>query len=92
MNSQVDIFADLDSNKKKIIYDFVVLCDKDEEAKHPFGLYPRSMFSDSEIPEKWLESKLDESSRLKTIPTLEGIGNNNFALFGKFEEGLVQYF
>lgn len=73
--------------KKKIKYDFLVLCDKDDNSPTPFSLYPTSMFSKQEINIKWLESILDESSRLKTLTTLEGLHEKNLSLFGKIEEG-----
>ena len=88
MNSQEDIFATQEPIKKHVKYDFLVLCDKDENAQHPFSLYPTSMFSEKEINVRWLEAILDDSSRLKSIQTLERIPNKNLSLFGKIVEGI----
>lgn len=93
MQSQEDIFATQTQcqpetqpvKKTKIKYDFVVLCDLDENVKNPFALYPRGMFSGTEIQDKWLDSILDHSSRLKSLQTLERLPG--FSLFGKIEEG-----
>ena len=85
INSQEDLFAE--PKKVKVKYEFVVLCDKDDAEKHPFASYPRNMFSTKEIMDKWLYAILDDSSRLRTIHTLQGIGDKQFSLFGKFEEG-----
>ena len=40
-----------------------------------------------EIMDKWLDAILDDSSRLKSLNTLEGLPNKQFSLFGKFETG-----
>lgn len=89
MNSQQDLFEDIDVDQKKtkVKYDFLVLCDKDDSLQQPFALFPRNMFSPKEIQDRWIDSILDDSSRLKTLHTLEGIANSQFCLFGKFEEG-----
>ena len=87
MNSQEDLFATQEP-KKKIKYDYVVLCDKDEHEPNPFSLYPTSMFKEGEIHVRWLESRLDESSRLRSLHTLKGIPEKNLSLFGKVEEGI----
>lgn len=89
MNSQEDLFDDVPPKRNKIKYDFLVLCDKDEFVKHPFASYPRAMFSASEVQDKWLEAILDDSSRLKSLQTLEGMPNKQFALFCKIEEGAL---
>ena len=88
MNSQEDMFGTQDTPKSKLHYDFVVLCDRDPEVMSPFALYPRSMFSTSEILDRWLDSILDHSSRLKPLHTLHGLQDKNLSLFGKIEEGL----
>ena len=87
MSSQQDMFEGLDAKKTKVNYDFLVLLDKDETLKHPFALFPRLMFSTLEVQDKWLDSILDDSSRLKSLHTLKGMSNKQLALFGKFEEG-----
>ena len=89
MQSQEDMFDDTDLTKKKVTYDVLVLCDKDENVKHPFGLYPRAMFSAIEISDRWLDSILDDSSRLKSLNTLQGLQDKQIALFGKVEEGII---
>ena len=90
-NSQEDLFGP-DPKKPKVKYNFLVLCDKDEGERFPFASYPRSMFSTREIMDKWIDSILDDSSRLKSLSSLEGMQDKQFALFGKFEEGsLVIY-
>ena len=86
MNSQEDLFADIPS--KKVKYDYLVLCDKDEGVKHPFASFPRCMFSPREILDRWLDSILDDSSRVRSLTTLDKIPDKQFALFGKFEEGV----
>ena len=84
------MFATQDTPKKKIKYGYLVLCDKNEGALNPFALFPCSMFSHKEIYEKWLTSILDNSSRLKTLHTLDGlVPEKNFCLFGKIDEGLI---
>ena len=98
MDSQEDMFATQatqvtqstqvtratqDVKKGQLNYAFLVLCDKNEEVMNPFGLFPRSMFSSKEILDRWLNSILDHSSRLKSLHTLD----NNLSLFGKIEEG-----
>ena len=83
MNSQEDIFAT--QTTKKIKYDFLVLCNKEETILHPFSIFAREDFSNREINDRWLESILDHSSRLKTLSTL-GV-NRTLSLFGKIDEG-----
>ena len=90
MDSQEDIFATQDVKKSKINYAFVVLCDKDEEVMNPFSLYPRTMFTSNEIMDRWLNSILDHSSRLKSLHTLERLPDKSLSLFGKIEEGMIQ--
>lgn len=92
MNSQEDMFATQEPKKKKIRYEFVILCDKDGDAPQPFSLYPTMMFTEDEIQIKWLESILDESSRLKSLNTIESISGKNLSLFGKIEEGIFCFF
>lgn len=89
MDSQEDIFATQEAKKPKMKYVFVVLCDKNEDVMSPFGLYPRSMFSGSEIHDRWLDSILDHSSRLKSLHTLETVPYKSLSLFGKIEEGML---
>lgn len=86
-NSQEDIFATQEP-KKKVKYEYIVLCDKDESSKTPFSLFPITMFTKHEIQEKWLDSILDDSSRLKRLTTLERMPDKIFSLFGKIDEGL----
>lgn len=101
MSSQDDIFGtqtqtptrtqtqnetQADTKKKKIKYGYVVLCDKGDDVKKPFSLHQRSLFS-KEIPEKWLDSILDHSSRLKSIQSVSKIEYRNLSLFGKIDEG-----
>ena len=87
MSSQEDLFATQEP-KRKVKYDFLVLLDKDEFAQQPFSLHPTSMFSGDEIKPRWLESILDDSSRLTSIKCLEKIPNRNLSLFGKIDEGI----
>ena len=89
MSSQEDLFATQEP-KKKSKYDYVVLCDKDENEENPFSLYPVSMFSEKEIQVRWLESRLDNSSRIKSLHTLQGIPDKNLSLFGKIDEGILR--
>ena len=107
MQSQEDIFAtqtqalsqsqsqsqtqSQSTTSKKPKYDFLVLCDQDENVQEPFGLFPRAIFSESEIQDKWLDSILDHSSRLKSLQTLERLPGFRFSLFGKIEEGIYIY-
>lgn len=97
MDSQEDIFATQDTiatqnaTKSKVQYDFIVLCDKDEDVRNPFALYPRSMFSQREILDKWLHSILDHSSRLKSLDTLERLPDKSLSLFGKIEQGILLF-
>ena len=88
MDSQEDIFATQDEKKSKVNYAFLVLCDKNEDVMYPFAWYPRSMFSSSEIMDRWLHSILDHSSRLKSLNTLERVPDKSLSLFGKIEEGI----
>ena len=88
MSSQEDLFATQET-KKNSKYEFLVLCDKDESSQNPFSLFPTNMFSEREIPVRWLESKLDDSSRLRSLQTLTGIQDKNLSLFGKFSEGIT---
>ena len=96
MDSQEDIFATQDSKKSKVNYAYLVLCDKSEDVMNPFACYPRSMFSQKEILDRWLDSILDHSSRLKSLHTLETIQDKSLSLFGKIEEGnfsiLIYYY
>lgn len=93
MSSQEDIFATQEPppTPKKVEYEFVVLCDKDEGAPEPFSLYPRSMFLPNEIHGKWLDSILDDSSRLKSLHTLQRFPETNLSLFAKIENGTYYY-
>lgn len=91
MSSQDDLFATQES-KKKNKYDFVVLCDKDENEPNPFSLYPTDMFTENEIKARWLESRLDDSSRLKSLSNLQGIPEKNLSLFGKVDAGIEQIY
>ena len=87
MSSQEDLFATQEPKKTKVKYEYIVLCDKDDP--NPFSLYPTSMFSGQEINVKWLESILDDSSRLKNIQTLEMMSEKHLSLFGKIDEGEI---
>ena len=89
--SQEDPFA-TQQPKKKVKYNYVVLCDKDEMQLNPFSLFPTNMFSEKEISVRWLESILDDSSRLKSLQGLKGIGDKNLSLFGKVDEGIYLRF
>ena len=89
MSSQEDIFATQETKKRKVQYEFVVLCDQDEDVPEPFSMYPTSMFSPREINRKWLDSILDDSSRLKRLSTLDQIQDKNLCLFGKIESGEI---
>ena len=91
MQSQVDIFASQD-NPKKSKYGYVVLCDQDVHVANPFAWYPRSIFTTEEIPEKWLDSILDYTSRLKSLGTFERMPGKNFSLFGKIDDGIPKTF
>lgn len=93
MASQDDMFASQqsvqDPPKNKIRYEFVVLCDRTRNVSRPFDLYPCSMFSNNEIKERWIQSLLDPSSRMKYLH-LETLSNQrSFSLFGKIKEGTV---
>ena len=92
MDSQEDIFATQVSPKSQINYAFLVLCDTNEDVKYPFAWYPRSMFNSSEILDRWLQSILDNSSRLKSLHTLERMPEKSLSLFGKIEEGIFYLF
>lgn len=81
MNSQEDLFA---PDKPK--YTFLVLCDKDQNNMSPFAAYPRSIFSNKEIQDRWMDSILDNISRLKTLNSLQ-IPDKHFSLFGKIDSG-----
>lgn len=87
-NSQEDIFGTQAPVKQKVKYGFVVLCDKDDQVSNPFAVYPRTMFSGKEILDRWLDSILDHSSRLKSLHTLERLPDKNLSLFGKIEDGI----
>ena len=97
INSQQDMFAtqpptqrpSQPKTKPKMVYGFVVLCDKDNEIENPFSFYPRHIFSKKEILDRWLSSTLDNSSRLRSLNVLEGVPNKtNMCLFGKIEAGV----
>lgn len=92
MNSQEDLFEEYEPKRNKVIYDYLVLCDKDEAVKQPFSSFPRSMFNSREIQDKWIDARLDDSSRLKSLQSLEGMPNKQFALFGKIEAGTKYFF
>lgn len=64
----------------------------EEGVKNPFAAYPISMFSPTEINERWLDSILDHSSRVKTLSTLDGMPDQKLSLFGKIDEGIFLYF
>lgn len=53
----------------------------------PFAAYPRSMFSAKEIQDRWMDSILDNVSRLKNINSLK-IQEKNFCLFAKIDSGI----
>ena len=91
MDSQEDIFATQTATKSKVNYAYIVLCDKDEDVRNPFGWYPRSMFSSREILDRWLNSILDHSSRLKSLDTLQRLNDKSLSLFGKVEEGIFNF-
>lgn len=74
-------------NSHKTKYGYVVLCDQDVHVGNPFAWYPRAIFSNAEIQEKWLNCILDHSSRLKPLGTLKQIPGKSFSLFGKIDEG-----
>ena len=74
--------------KCKVNYGFVVLFDLQKGNEFPFSWYPRSMFSKTEIPDRWLDSVLDMTSRMTKI-SFERMPNNSLSLFGKIEAGLI---
>ena len=65
----------------------MVLFDKTPEVEKPFGLYPRAMFSSREIHDRWIDSMMDHSSRLKTLRSIVSLPRQQLCLFGKIEEG-----
>lgn len=56
--------------------------------RRPFEIFPRTLFSDKEIKERWLNSILDENSRIMTLPPLKSLPGKTFSLFGKIEKGI----
>lgn len=71
---------------KRPCYGYIVLSDRDENLSHPFAWYPRSMFSSNEIKDRWIDSILDQPSRIKEF-FLEKIPEKKFTLFGKIQMG-----
>lgn len=88
MSSQVDMFSSQEppaTPKSRVKYGYIVLCNRNESIKYPFNLYSRSRFSMTEIQDRWLESILDNSSRLKNLQTLN-VHGKSLCLFGKIGE------
>ena len=98
MASQIDMFASQQNNENKIngtprvsstcppklnFWKWVILFEKDENAKFPFLIYPVAKFG-GEIKDSWLKSILSNTSRDKTI-TLSALENKKVSLFGKIE-------
>ena len=87
-SSQEDLFAtDNENRNKKISYPFLVLYDKDHSNSSPFAVYPRSMFSSKEIQDRWIDSILDNFSRLKPLTLMQLGPGKFFCLFGKIDSG-----
>ena len=76
--------TDKKCTKKK--YPFITLFDRSPNEQKPFGWYPRSMFSEKEIKDRWLSTILDHSSRTKEL-FFEQIPDRSFSLFGKMDDG-----
>lgn len=94
MSSQEDIFSTQlpatqlptpSTLKRKPIIGFVILLDLSGNSPKPFGMYPRSMFSIHEIKERWLNSILDNSSRMTSL-VLDMLPDKSFSLFAKVKE------
>ena len=80
----MDIFDTQQPEKVKVKYDHIVLFDKSSTSS-PFGVFPTSMFSGTEIKERWIISVLDSYSRLKDLH----LSDNVFSLFAKLETGTI---
>lgn len=80
--------SDRDVNKAKPNIEFVVLFDLGNNVQAPFGIYPRTMFKDNEIKEKWLGAVLDHSSRMHPL-NLDPMNGKKLSLFGKIQEGYI---
>lgn len=86
-SSQEDPFdSPIRSKAMSTSYSHLVLFDKNPKTTGPFGLFPRSIFSKQEIRDHWVESILDDASRMKDLVTLERIPGK-FCLFAKIDSG-----
>lgn len=65
----------------------VILFQWDINKKRPFDIFPLSMFTTNEIKDKWMESILDQNSRIRTLPMLRSLPGKTFSLFAKIERG-----
>ena len=72
--------------KKKPNYGYVVLMDLDADETRPFACFPRSMFNQTEIKDRWMESTLDDVSRTTKL-ALQRMQETSYSLFGKIELG-----
>lgn len=84
--TQEEIVNFTPKSRKKKCYAFLTLFDHSDNELRPFGWFPHSMFTKKEIKDSWLDSVLDDASRMKPL-TLERIKDQKFSLFGKMEEG-----
>lgn len=89
LNSQQDMFESTQelqtptqSGTLVVLYEW---CDNDR----PFNVYPRTMFSGTEIRDTWLNSNLDNMSRKKELPPLQNLPGKSFSIFGKIDEGKI---
>lgn len=98
INSQEDIFSTQfpatqspkpSTSKIKPRIGFVVLYDLSGNSPKPFGIYPRSMFSTHEIKDKWLDSILNNDSRMTPL-VLNMLPDKSYSLFAKVKEDTIK--
>lgn len=72
--------------KSDVEYHWNVVFHWDIGNRTPFAIYPRAVFSDSEVPASWYAFKLRDDLRKKKIYIR--MLNGNFSIFCKVEKGM----
>lgn len=67
-------------------YGFIILFNWDVQIRKPFAVFQLNDFSTSEISNYWIDNKLEEKWRIKTLKPLQSLPDKKLSLFAKVEK------
>lgn len=101
MDSDVDMFSsqptrrgsqhdpDVPATQMRFIYRFVILFNWNESLPRPFKMFPRNSFTTDEIPDAWIDRKLMDKWRLRTLKPLAELPGQKMSIFAKVDGGNI---